>query len=185
GAEATIPELRAQIAAKENQISVLLGRNPSAVPRGTPLFAQLVVPTVPAGLPSALLERRPDLLKLEEQLVAANAKIGVAKADFFPKLTLTGAVGQANHDLSAITSGAASIWSLAAGLTGPIFQGGRILGNYRAVVAQWEEVKLDYEQGVIKAFQEVSSNLTALAELAETEAQLTRSVKALEQSVDH
>ena len=81
---------RRQIAAKENQISILLGRNPGPIPRGTPLFAQPVVPTVPAGLPSALLERRPDLRQAEQQLVQANAQVGVAKADFFPQLTLTG-----------------------------------------------------------------------------------------------
>jgi multidrug efflux system outer membrane protein len=182
-AAATIPQLTAEIAAKENQINTLLGRNPGPVPRGTPLMAQPVAPSVPAGLPSALLERRPDLLKLEAQLVSANAQIGVAKADFLPKLSLTGMLGKANPELSAITSGAATIWSIAAGLTGPIFQGGRILDNYRATVAVWEQAKLQYEQGVIKAFQEVSSSLTALDQLASAEAELARSVKALEKAV--
>jgi multidrug efflux system outer membrane protein len=183
-AAATIPELRSQIAAKENQISTLLGRNPSAIPRGTPLYAQAVPPTVPAGLPSALLERRPDVRKLEEQLVAANAEIGVAKADFFPQLSLTGMLGKASPELALITSGSSTIWAIAAGLTGPIFQGGRILENYRAVVAAWEQARLQYEQGVVKAFQEVSSNLVALDELAGAEAELARSVKALEKAVE-
>ncbi len=184
GAAAAIPELTAQIAAQENKINTLLGRNPGPVGRGTPLLSQAVPPTVPAGLPSVLMERRPDLLKLEAQLVAANAKIGVAKADFFPKLSLTGMLGKANPELSAITSGAATIWSVAAGLTGPIFQGGRILGNYRATVAAWEESKYQYEQGVIKAFQEVSSSLVALDQLAGTERELERAVKALQNAVD-
>ncbi len=182
-AAATIPELESQIAAKENQISTLLGRNPGQVPRGTPLFNQPVRPQVPAGLPSALLERRPDLRQAEQQLVAANAQIGVAKADFFPKLSLTGLLGQASPELSAITSGAATIWSIAAGLTGPIFQGGRILGNYRASIAVWEQVKLQYEQAVITAFQEVSTSLVALDKLDRAEAEQTRSVRALEKAV--
>jgi len=184
-AAATIPELLSQIAAKENQISTLLGRNPGPIPRGTPLFAQAVVPTVPAGLPAALVERRPDLLKLEQQLVAANAQVGVAKAEFFPKLSLTGFLGKASPELSAITSGAATIWSVAAGLTGPIFQGGRILENYRATVAVWEQSKLHYEQGVITAFKEVSTSLAALDQLAGAEAELLRAVAALEKAVQH
>jgi multidrug efflux system outer membrane protein len=182
---ATIPELESQIAAKENQISTLLGRNPGPVPRGTALFAQTVVPTIPAGLPSALLERRPDLLRLEQQLVAANAQIGVAKANFFPKLSLSGLLGKASPELTAITSGTATIWSIAAGLTGPIFQGGRILENYRATEAVREQAKFQYEQGVIKAFQEVSSNLVALDQLAGAEAELKRAVAALEKAVGH
>ena len=183
-AAAAIPELRSQIASKENQISTLLGRNPGSIPRGTPLFAQSVTPTVPAGLPSALLERRPDVRKLEEQLVAANAEVGVAKADFFPKLSLTGVLGRASPELTLLTSGTSTIWSVAAGLSGPIFQGGRILANYRASQAVWEQAKFQYEQGVIKAFQEVSSNLVALDQLAGSEAELARAVKALEKSVE-
>ena len=183
-AAATIPELESQISAKENQLSTLLGRNPGSIPRGTPLFGQAVTPTVPAGLPSALLERRPDLRRFEQQLVAANAEIGIAKADFFPKLNLTGLVGKASPELSAITSGASTIWSIAAGLTGPIFQGGRILGNYHASIAAWEQAKFQYEQGVIRAFQEVSSSLVTLDRLAEAEAELARAVTALEKAVN-
>ncbi len=182
-AAATIPELESQISAKENQLSTLLGRNPGPIARGAPLFDQAVTPTVPAGLPSALLERRPDLRRSEQQLIAANAEIGIAKADFFPKLSLTGFVGKASSELSAITSGASTIWSIAAGLTGPIFQGGKILGNYHASIAAWEQAKLQYEQGVIQAFQEVSSSLVALERLAGAEAELTRAVAALEKAV--
>jgi multidrug efflux system outer membrane protein len=183
-ATAAIPQLKSQIAAKEDQISTLLGKNPSAIPRGMPLFAQAVTPAVPAGLPSALLERRPDVRKLEEQLVAANANIGVAKANFFPQLSLTGMLGKASPELTLLTSGSSTIWAIAAGLTGPIFQGGRILENYRAAQASWEQAKLQYEQGVIKAFQDVSSNLVALDQLAGADAELARSVTALAKAVE-
>ncbi|HXJ80406.1 MAG TPA: efflux transporter outer membrane subunit [Candidatus Methylomirabilis sp.] len=183
-AAANIPELQSQIAAKENQISTLLGKNPSAIPRGTTLFSQEVPSTVPAGLPSALLERRPDVMKLEEQLVAANANIGVAKAQFFPQLNLTGILGKASPELTLLTNGTSTIWAIAAALTGPIFQGGRILENYRGTVALWDEAKLQYEQGVIKAFQDVASNLVALDQLAGAETELTRAVAALKKAVE-
>jgi outer membrane protein, multidrug efflux system len=176
---ANIPDLERQIAAKENEISVLLGQNPGPIPRGTPLFAQAVVPEVPAGLPSALLERRPDLRQAEQQLVAANAQVGVATANFFPQLTLTGFGGGLNPQLSAFSH----VWSLAAGLSGPIFQGGQILENYRAFVAAWEQAKLQYEQSVITAFQEVSSALTAIEKLVQVEAEQARSVNAYADSV--
>ena len=182
-AAASIPDLESQITAKENQISTLLGKNPGPIPRGTPLFDQSVMPTVPAGLPSALLERRPDLRRAEQDLVAANAKIGVAKANFFPQLSLTGLIGKASPELSALTAGTATIWQAGGMLTGPIFQGGKILGNYRATVAAWEESKWKYEQAVIQAFQEVSSSLAALEKLAGAETEQIRAVKALEQSV--
>jgi outer membrane protein, multidrug efflux system len=179
GAAATIPDLESQIAAKENEISVLLGRNPGPIPRGTPLFEQAVVPEVPAGLPSALLERRPDLRQAEQQLVQANAQVGVAKAQFFPQLTLSGFGGGVSPQLAAFSH----VWSLAAGLSGPIFQGGQILENYRAFVAAWEQAKSQYEQTVITAFQEVSSALTALEKLVQVEAEQARSVKAYDDSV--
>ena len=175
----TIPDLERQIAAQENQISVLLGRNPGPIPRGTPLFEQAVVPEVPAGLPSVLLERRPDILQAEQQLVQANAQVGLAEANFFPQLTLSGFGGGVSPQLSAFSH----VWSLAAGLSGPIFQGGQILENYRAFVAAWEQAKLQYEQAVITAFQEVASALTALERLAHAEAEQARAVKAYQDSV--
>ena len=108
-AQASIPQLESDIVAKENQISILLGRSPLPIPRGLPMYAQAVVPTVPAGLPSALLERRPDLRQAEQQLVSANARIGVAKAEFFPKLSLTALFGTASPEVSALTGGSATI----------------------------------------------------------------------------
>jgi outer membrane protein, multidrug efflux system len=183
--QANIPEIESQIVAKENQISILLGKNPAPIPRGTPMYAQPIVPTVPAGLPSTLLTRRPDLRQAEEQLVRANALVGVAKAEFFPKLSLTGLLGAASPEISALTSGGALVWSVAAGLSGPIFQGGRILQNYRATVAEWEQAKLSYQQAVLTALREVSDALTALAKLSDAETGQDRAVKALQEAVQH
>jgi multidrug efflux system outer membrane protein len=184
-AQATVPELEAQIADKENQISILLGRPPAPVARGTPMFAQPIVPTVPAGLPSELLTRRPDLRQAEQQMVYANALVGAAKGEFFPKLSLTGLLGSASPEVSAMTSGSALVWSVAAGLTGPIFQGGRILENYRAHIAVWEQAKAQYQQTVLTAFREVSNALAVLGKLAEAETGQERSVQGLEAAVSH
>ncbi|HKB36176.1 MAG TPA: efflux transporter outer membrane subunit [Gemmataceae bacterium] len=184
-AQARIPEVEAQIVAKENQISILLGRTPGPIPRGTPMYGQPVTPEVPAGLPSALLERRPDLLQAEQDLIRANALVGVAKGDFFPKLNLTGLLGTASPELAAVTHGASLVWAVGAGLTGPIFQGGRILENYRAHVAMWEQTRLEYEQQVLTALREVSDALTVLAKLSQAETAQAMSVQGLEESVMH
>ncbi|PYM54503.1 MAG: RND transporter [Candidatus Rokuibacteriota bacterium] len=178
-AQASIPQLESDIVAKENQISILLGRSPLPIPRGLPMYAQAVVPTVPAGLPSALLERRPDLRQAEQQLVSANARIGVAKAEFFPKLSLTALFGTASPEVSALTGGSATIWAVAGMLSGPLLNAGRTLGNYRASVAQWEQAKLQYEQAVLTALREVSDALTALGKLSDAETGQEKSVKAL------
>jgi multidrug efflux system outer membrane protein len=184
-AQATIPQLESDIVAKENQIGILLGKSPAPVPRGTPMYAQPVVPTVPAGLPSTLLERRPDLRRAEQQLMSANARVGVAKAEFFPKLSLTALFGSASPEVSALTGGTATIWAVAGRLSGPLFNAGRTLGNYRASIAQWEQARLQYEQAVLTALREVSDALTALSKLSEAEAGQDRAVKALEQAVEH
>jgi multidrug efflux system outer membrane protein len=184
-AQASIPAIESDIVAKENQISILLGRNPAPIPRGLPMYAQAVVPTVPAGLPSALLERRPDLRQAEQQLVGANARIGVAKAEFFPKLSLTALFGTASPEVSALTGGTATIWAVAGMLSGPVLNAGRTLGNYRASLAQWEQAKLQYEQAVLTALREVSDALTLLGKLSEAETGQERAVKALEQAVGY
>ena len=184
-AQANIPQLESDIVAKENQISILLGTPPGPVTRGKAMYEQLVVPTVPAGLPSALLQRRPDLRQAEEQLVAANARIGVAKAEFFPKLSLTAVFGTASPEVSALTGGAATIWAVAGMLSGPIFNAGRTLGNYRASIAQWEQARLQYEQAVLVSLREVSDALTALGKLNEAEMAEDVAVKALEAAVGH
>ncbi len=184
-AQASIPQLESDIVAKENQISILLGKSPAPISRGRPMYEQPVVPEVPAGLPSALLERRPDLRQAEQQLVSANARVGVAKAEFFPKLSLTAIFGTASPEVSALTGGTATIWAVAGMLSGPLFNAGRTLGNYRASIAQWEQAKLQYEQAVLTALREVSDALTALAKLSEAELGQDRAVKALEEAVEH
>jgi outer membrane protein, multidrug efflux system len=184
-AQATIPQLESDIVAKENQLSILLGKAPSPIPRGQPMYAQPVVPVVPAGLPSALLERRPDLRQAEQQLVAANARIGVAKAEFFPKFSLTALFGTASPEISALTGGASTIWAVAGMFSGPLFNAGRTLGTYRASIAQWEQTRLVYEQAVLIALREVSDALTALGKLSEAEAGQDTAVRALAEAVDH
>src|SRR5262249_17260399 len=173
------------ITAKENQISVLLGRAPGPIPRGQPMYDQPVTPAVPAGLPSALLERRPDLRQAEQLLVSANPRIRVAKAELFPKLSLPTLSGAASAEVSALTGGTATIWAAAGVLTGPLFNAGRTLGIYRASVAQWEQARSQYEQAVLIALREVSDALTALAKLSEAETGQGRSVRALDEAVQH
>jgi multidrug efflux system outer membrane protein len=184
-AQANIPQLESDITAKENQISILLGRIPGPIPRGKPMYEQPVVPAVPAGLPSALLARRPDLRQAEQQLVSANARIGVAKAEFFPKLSLTALFGAASPEVSALTGGTATIWAVAGMFSGPLLNAGRTLGTYRASIAQWEQARSQYEQAVLIALREVSDALTALGKLSEAETGEDRAVKALEEAVGH
>ncbi|PYM18003.1 MAG: RND transporter [Candidatus Rokuibacteriota bacterium] len=184
-AQANIPQLESNIVAKENQISILLGTVPGTIGRGSPMYDQPIVPTVPAGLPSALLERRPDLRQAEQQLVSANARIGAAKAEFFPKFSLTALFGTASPEVSALTGGTATIWAMAGMLSGPLFNAGRTLGFYRASIAQWEQARLQYEQAVLIALREVSDTLTALRKLDEAETGQSMAVKALEEAVGH
>jgi multidrug efflux system outer membrane protein len=185
GAQATVPQFESDIVARENQISILLGKAPGPIPRGQPMYAQPVVPVVPAGLPATLLERRPDLREAEQQLVAANARIGIAKAEFFPKLSLTALFGAASPELSAFTSGGATVWAVAGMLSGPLLNAGRTTGQYRASIAQWDQARLLYEQSVLTALREVSDALTALGKLNDAETGQKASVKALEEAVEH
>jgi outer membrane protein, multidrug efflux system len=184
-AQATIPQLESSIVARENQLSILLGKAPGPIARGKPMYEQVVVPAVPAGLPSTLLERRPDLRQAEEVLVSANARIGVAKAEFFPKLSLTALFGTSSPEVSALTGGSATIWAVAGMLSGPLFNAGRTLGTYRAAIAQWEQARLQYEQAVLVALREVSDTLTALGKLSEAEAAQDTAVQALAAAVGH
>jgi multidrug efflux system outer membrane protein len=155
-AAATIPDLERQIALQENQLSVLLGQNPAAILRGNIPLEQQTPPTVPAGLPSKLLERRPDILEAEDQLHSANAQLGVAKANFFPQLDLTGLVGEVSPELSAFTSGGQAAWGLAAGLTGPLFHGGQLRAQYAQARAVRDQAALQYEAAVLNALQEIA-----------------------------
>jgi len=176
-------DLQRRIVAQENLISVLLGMNPGPVARGGALLAEALPPEVPPGLPSALLERRPDIRQAEENLRSANALVGVAKADFFPRLTLTALLGQTSTELSTFTSGANTAWSIASGLTGPIFQGGLLKAQYRAARAAWDEARLQYQSTILTAFREVADALAARQLLAAERVEQTRAVAAYQEAV--
>jgi multidrug efflux system outer membrane protein len=181
-AAGAVSDLERQIVAQENLIGFLLGRNPGPVTRGASLTEQALVPEVPAGLPSALLERRPDIRQAEQQLVAANASVGAAMASFFPTISLTGAFGAVSTDLSNLFP-AGKTWSIAAGLTGPLFQGMRLKNQYEVNVALFEEARVRYESAVTNAFGEVSTALVAYQKLALTEKEQAGSVAAYQEAV--
>jgi multidrug efflux system outer membrane protein len=179
---ATIPDLERQIVAQENLISFLLGRNPGPIPRGPALNDQFLPPDIPAGLPSDLLRRRPDLREAEQNLVAANASVGIAQADFFPRISLTGALGTVAPQFSQIFPEGRT-WSIGGGLLTPVFQGRRLREQYKAAVARWEQAKVRYEQSVTNAFSEVSTALVAYQKLAQVETERTRGVGAYREAV--
>ncbi len=180
--EATIPDLRRQIVAQEDALDLLVGRNPGPITRGAALADQYDPPQVPAGLPSALLERRPDLREAEQNLIAANANVGVAKANFFPTLSLSGLLGGVSPQLSELT-GAGKAWSLAGDLAGPLFTAGRLKNQYRAALAQREQAKISFEKAVTGAFGEVSISLSAHQELAEAYRKQMGSADAYRESI--
>jgi outer membrane protein, multidrug efflux system len=157
----TIPDLERQIAQQENFLSILLGRNPGPIPRGRPLTEQPNPPAIPVGLPSQLLERRPDVREAEETLVAANAEIGVAKAAFFPSISLTGTAGYESFALNNLFTHSQRMWNGAASLTQPVFAGGALRAGKRLAEAQKQEMLLTYQQTIMNAFQQVSNSLMA------------------------
>lgn len=183
GTLATIPDLRRQIVAKENQISILLGRHPGPIPRGAALTEQAHPPDVPAGLPAALLERRPDILQAEQNIVAANALVGVAITDFLPRIGLTTLYGGQSTELENLVKGPGNVWAIGGSMLGPIFQGGRLYYSYKGSVASWEAAVLLYEQTVLNALGEVSNTLVARQRFAESRVELVRQVTALSESV--
>ncbi|MGB6385178.1 MAG: efflux transporter outer membrane subunit, partial [Terriglobales bacterium] len=156
-----IPDFERQIALQENAISILLGNKPGDVPRGLRLTEQQHSPVIPAGVPSSLLERRPDVREAEENLIAANAQIGVARAAYFPQISLTGSAGYESPALTNLFTGPAGIWNLAASVTQPIFEGGRLKSNVRLAEAQHEQMLLTYEQTIQGAFRDVSNGLVS------------------------
>jgi multidrug efflux system outer membrane protein len=158
-AAANIADLERRVEQQENFLSILLGKNPQSVPRGLALVAQPHAPQVPPGLPSALLERRPDIRAAEQQLVALNAQIGVAKADYFPAISLTGIGGYQSSALTGLFSGPAGLWSLGVTLTQPVFEGGRIRNRVRFSEARRDEATIVYQQTIQQAFREVSDAL--------------------------
>jgi multidrug efflux system outer membrane protein len=158
-AQAQITQLEQSIAQTENQLSLLLGRNPGEITRGLALMMQPHLPEVPVGLPSQLLERRPDVREAEETLTAANANVGVAKAAFFPQIPLTASYGAASTTLGDFLKQSASAWSVAGQVVQPIFEGGKIRSAYRLAWAQRDAAELAYRQGVQQAFADVADSL--------------------------
>ena len=173
-----IPDLERQIAQQENAISILLGNNPGDVPRGLKLTEQPHAPEVPVGLPSSLLERRPDILQAEQNMVAANAQIGVARAAYFPQIALTGTAGYQSPALTNLFTGPAGIWNLAGSFTQPIFEGGRLKSNVRLAEAQREQLLLTYQQAIQGAFRDVSNALVAYRKNREFRVQQEHLVEA-------
>ena len=183
GAAAAIPDLERRIQQQENFISILLGRNPSPVLRGKPLVDNLVPPSVPVGIPSSLLERRPDIRSVEQQLIAANAQIGVAKAAYFPQITLTAVGGYQSFALTNLFTGPAGLWSFGGQLLQPIFTAGKIKSGVRLTEAQRQEALLVYQQTIQQAFREVSDSLVAYRKNQEFTVQEEMLTRAAEDAV--
>ena len=181
--ESTIPELESRIVAKENELSVLLGRPAGEIPRGNTLADQRQPPVVPAGIPAELLERRPDLVQAEQVLVAANARVGESIANFLPRIGLTSFFGHQSNELSDFLDGGSRAWSVAGTFAGPIFQGGRNWSLFKASKAEREAATRLYDQQVLIALREVSDSLVAWDRLAFAREAQARAVTAYEESV--
>jgi multidrug efflux system outer membrane protein len=176
---ASVPDIERQVAILENAISVLVGRAPGAVVRGQTLEEQALPPNIPVGVPAVLLERRPDVVQAEQLLVASNADVGAAKALFYPTISLTGSVGAISGDLSNLLKGDSFIWSLGANLFQPLFNAGRIRGNYEAARARFDQAMAEYQQTAINAYREVSDSLIAIQKLAAIRVEQQAGVVAL------
>jgi outer membrane protein, multidrug efflux system len=181
-AAAAIPSIQNQISITENELCILLGRIPGPVTRSSPSLVALP-PEVPAGLPSALLERRPDVRQMEQLLRSANAQVGESIAEFFPKIGLTALLGRVSPELSAFSLGSANAWGVGAEAVGPLFEGGRLVGQYRQSKAAREEARLRYRQTVLTALGDVSDALIARQRLGEIRGQQILEVAALERAV--
>jgi multidrug efflux system outer membrane protein len=180
GATGRITDLQRQIEQQENFLSVLVGRLPGSIARGRPLTEQPHAPELPAGLPAELLERRPDIQQAEQSLVAANAEIGVARANFFPRIALTGSGGVASTALAALFSGPAAAWTAAASITQPIFNAGRNQAQVALAEARRDEATMAYQKTIQQAFREVADALVAYRrtrELRGTQEQLVESAR--------
>src|ERR1700719_3602560 len=183
-ASETIPDLERQIQQQENVLSVLLGENPQSIPRGRSITEQPAPENVPAGLPSELLERRPDIRQAEENVVAANAQIGVAKAAFFPSISLTGTGGLESNALNRFLSQHSQTWYAAFSVSQPLFEGGRLRSGLKLARAQWQESVLSYEQTVQNALEQDSNSLVASQkdrEVREQQALLTQAAQQTDQ----
>jgi outer membrane protein, multidrug efflux system len=176
----TIPSLQQQIAQTENQISLLLGQNPQPVARGKSLTDQEFPPEVPAGLPSALLERRPDILAAEQNLIAANAQIGVAKAAYFPQISLTAALGGQSSQLTSLFAGPKAVYSFIPQVSQPIFTAGKLKSTVKLAEAERDSALVQYEKAISTAFSEVSNALIAHQRVRESRVHQQALVVALE-----
>jgi outer membrane protein, multidrug efflux system len=177
-AAAAVPELQKQITQQENALSILLGQTPGAIPRGKELTAQAHLPALPTGLPSQLVERRPDIREAEQKLIAANAQIGVAKAAYFPAISLIGSGGFQSSALSSLISGPAGLWTLTGTAAQPLFTGGRLRNNVQITESQQRQALLTYRQTVQGAFREVSDALVAYQKTSEALQEQDKLVKA-------
>lgn len=180
---ARIPEIERQIAVKENEINALLGRNPGSVSRAPTALTQEERVDLPVGLPSTLLERRPDIRLAEQQVRAANAAVGVAIGDFFPRIGLTTFIGSTSTDLNKVLSSSANTWSMAAATLGPVFTAGRLTARSRQARAACEEAKLHYQATALNAFREVSDALVSRTKLEEACALQAEAVAAGQEAV--
>ena len=176
-AAAAIPQIESQVAQTENALSILLGRNPGPVRRGKTIY-QLVLPPIPAGLPSDLLTNRPDIRQTEQNLIAANAQIGAARALYFPTISLTGAFGYASSDLSDLFTGPARTWTYGGSITGPIFTGGAIYGQVKQAEAAQKATLHTYELTIQSAFADAENTLVSRRKLADQVQAQERLVKA-------
>jgi multidrug efflux system outer membrane protein len=177
-AAAAVPLLQRQIAQQENLISVLAGRNPGPVERGR-TFSQMPFPPIPSGLPSDLLQRRPDVLEAEQNLIAANANIGVARAAYFPRISLTGLLGLQSDQLSQLFKGASFAWNGGAGLTQSLFSGGALQSQVELAQARERELTASYQSAVISALRDVNDALVARGTLEQQRAEQEKNVAAL------
>ena len=175
----SIPQLQQQMEQTEDQISLLLGKSPESFERGRHFSEEFFPPDVPAGLPSALLERRPDIRGAEQALIAANANIGVAKAAYFPQISLTGSIGGQSSKLANLFSGPNGTWSFVPQVTQPIFTAGRLKNNVRLAEAQRQDAQIAYEKSIQTAFQQVSDSLIAHQRTRESRVEQEKLVTAL------
>lgn len=167
-----ISDLEKQMRIKENELSFLIGKNPRPIMRGKVIKDQQPIPQIPAGLPSSLIERRPDILQSEQELIAANAKIGESKAMLFPRISLTGSYGYVSSDLGELVESPASNWNIAGNLVQPIFEAGKNLRRLEVSEAQQRQALLRYEKTIQQAFREVEDSLISYQKTGErTEAQ--------------
>ena len=183
-AQAVIPDLERQIGQKEHQLSLLMGRNPTPIVRGASLRDHPLPPEVPAGLPSALLERRPDIVEAEQRLVAANAKIGVAKAAFFPQISLTGNFGAQSLQFGDLFVGSSRVWAFGPTLTVPLFNAGRNRANLEVSRAQQEQALVSYERTIQQAFREVEDALLAHQKIREVRTERERLVNLSREALE-